>query len=82
MKLLRLYPLALGISRKVEREIQLGKFTLPANINVCINVMALRHAPQIWGEDVHFSSQRSSQKGWLKLHRTTLLHFFHLDQGP
>ncbi|KAF9674230.1 hypothetical protein SADUNF_Sadunf10G0105900 [Salix dunnii] len=48
----------LGI-RKVESKIQPGKFTLPANANVCINVMALRHAPQIWGEDVRFSSQRA-----------------------
>ncbi|KAJ9564010.1 hypothetical protein OSB04_009170 [Centaurea solstitialis] len=49
---LRLYPPVLTVTRKVEREIKLGNYTLPANINIFISILALHHNRKIWGDDV------------------------------
>ncbi|KAL5826218.1 hypothetical protein ACOSQ4_018015 [Xanthoceras sorbifolium] len=48
---LRLYPPVISMTRKVEREVQLGKLILPMTLHVAN--MALHHDTQIWGEDVH-----------------------------
>ncbi|KAA8532860.1 hypothetical protein F0562_033023 [Nyssa sinensis] len=59
---LRLYPPVVTFARKVKREVKLGKFTLPANINLNVPTLALHHDPQIWGEDVHlFKPERFSE---------------------
>ncbi|KAJ9563616.1 hypothetical protein OSB04_008776 [Centaurea solstitialis] len=49
---LRLYPPAHTVTRKVEREIKLGNYTVPANINIYISILALHHNQEIWGDDV------------------------------
>lgn len=59
---LRLYPPVIAITRKVGREIKLGKHILPANLNLFISNLALHHDPQIWGEDVNqFKPERFSE---------------------
>ncbi|CAI0463273.1 unnamed protein product [Linum tenue] len=59
---LRLYPPAFEMMRKVDKEVQLGKFRVPANTNIIISYLSLHHDPKIWGEDVHhFKPDRFSQ---------------------
>ncbi|PON79759.1 Cytochrome P450, E-class, group IV [Parasponia andersonii] len=59
---LRLYPLMIGIIRKVDKEVGLGHLILLPNLHFYISNLALHHDPQIWGEVVHkFKSDRFSQ---------------------
>ncbi|KAJ6899591.1 hypothetical protein NC652_025906 [Populus alba x Populus x berolinensis] len=48
---LRLYSPAAVVIRRVEREIKMGKITVPANMEVLISTLALHQNPEIWGED-------------------------------
>ncbi|BBH08860.1 Cytochrome P450 superfamily protein [Prunus dulcis] len=66
-----LYPPLVSIIRKVEREVRLGKLTLPPNLDLVISTIAIHHDPEIWGEDVHLSNQRDFWKGLLKQLTTT-----------
>ncbi|KAG6651200.1 hypothetical protein CIPAW_06G094500, partial [Carya illinoinensis] len=60
---LRLYPLVVTITRKVESKVRLGlNLTLPADLNLFIPTLAVHHSPQIWGEDVYlFKPERFTQ---------------------
>ncbi|KAK2636006.1 hypothetical protein Ddye_030798 [Dipteronia dyeriana] len=59
---LRLYPPFVQIMRRINREVRLGKLTLPVNMEVYIPTIAAHHNPDIWGEDVHlFKPERFSQ---------------------
>ncbi|CAN0929423.1 Cytochrome P450 CYP749A22 [Linum grandiflorum] len=50
---LRLYPPALNLTREVEKETKLGKFTLPAKMALSLPIIAIHHNPLLWGEDCH-----------------------------
>ncbi|KAK2983893.1 hypothetical protein RJ640_008052 [Escallonia rubra] len=59
---LRLYPPAVSLTRKVQREVRLQNLILPANMNLNIPALALHHDPKIWGEDAHlFKPERFSE---------------------
>ncbi|KAI3700074.1 hypothetical protein L2E82_44689 [Cichorium intybus] len=59
---LRLYPPALAIIRKNEREVKLGSLTIPSNLILHVPVLALHHDHTIWGEDAHlFRPDRFSE---------------------
>ncbi|CAI0463454.1 unnamed protein product [Linum tenue] len=61
-EILRLYPPAFEMMRKVEKEVRLGNFLVPANTNIIISYLSLHHDPKIWGEDVHlFKPERFSE---------------------
>ncbi|KAK2983897.1 hypothetical protein RJ640_008056 [Escallonia rubra] len=46
---LRLYPPAVDLTRKVQREVRLPNLMLPANMNLNIPALALHYDPKIWG---------------------------------
>ncbi|KAK3039788.1 hypothetical protein RJ639_027101 [Escallonia herrerae] len=59
---LRLYPPAVALTRKVQREVRLQNLILPANMNLNIPALALHHDSKIWGEDAHlFKPERFSE---------------------
>ncbi|KAB2600639.1 cytochrome P450 CYP749A22-like [Pyrus ussuriensis x Pyrus communis] len=59
---LRLYSPVATIIRKTEREVELGKVTVPANLELIVPNLALHHDPQIWGEDLQlFKPERFSE---------------------
>ncbi|KAK9932398.1 hypothetical protein M0R45_019637 [Rubus argutus] len=49
---LRLYPPAVLLLRKVDKEVRLGNLIVPANVQLHIPTLALHHEPQFWGQDV------------------------------
>ncbi|KAK3222803.1 hypothetical protein Dsin_009828 [Dipteronia sinensis] len=79
---LRLYPPVISISRKVERQVQLGKLFLPAGMTLYIANMALHHDPQIWGEDVHLFKPERFSEGVAKATRNNPAAFFPFGLGP
>ena len=79
---LRLYPPAIAVVRKVEREVRLGKLILPANLNLYISYLAVHHDPQTWGEDEHqFNPERFSE-GIAKATTNNEAAFFPFGAGP
>lgn len=56
---LRLYPPALGHTRKVKNEV--GKLLLPANLELFLPNLALHHDAQIWGGDAPLFKDRNGK---------------------
>ncbi|KAL4639827.1 hypothetical protein ACB092_03G246400 [Castanea dentata] len=79
---LRLYPLAIAITRKVEREVRLGKLTLPANLLLYIPTLVPHHDPKIWGEDVHLFKPQRFSEGIAKATNNNIAAFFPFGIGP
>lgn len=78
---LRLYPPAIGVSRKVDKEVHLGKLILPANMLLQISSLAIHHDPQIWGEDVNdFKPERFSE-GVAKATKNNVAAYFPFGIG-
>ncbi|XP_058010191.1 cytochrome P450 CYP749A22-like isoform X2 [Hevea brasiliensis] len=56
---LRLYPPVFHLTREVQKEVRLGKLTIPAKTETHIPTLALHTDHQIWGEDaLHFKPER------------------------
>ncbi|KAA8532861.1 hypothetical protein F0562_033022 [Nyssa sinensis] len=79
---LRLYPPVVFFVRKVNQEVKLGKFNLPANINLIIPTLALHHDPQIWGEDVHLFNPERFSEGVAKATNNNPAVFLPFGLGP
>ncbi|KAK9191558.1 hypothetical protein WN943_020171 [Citrus x changshan-huyou] len=79
---LRLYPPAVNISRNVEREVRLGKYILPANMELVIPILAIHHDPQIWGEDVDLFKPERFAEGVAKASNNTPAAFLPFSSGP
>ncbi|CAM0958961.1 unnamed protein product [Alopecurus aequalis] len=61
-EVLRLYPPAAMIKRKIYKEAQIGGVTYPAGIFVDVPVLLIHHDSDIWGSDVHeFRPERFAQ---------------------
>ena len=59
---LRLYSPVVLLTRKVAREVRLGKLVLPEGLELDISPLIVHHDPQLWGEDVHlFKPERFSE---------------------
>ncbi|XVF16640.1 hypothetical protein REPUB_Repub10bG0049800 [Reevesia pubescens] len=59
---LRLYPPVTIMVRRVEEEVQLGNLILPPDLDLAVQILALHHDPQLWGDDVHlFKPERFAQ---------------------
>ncbi|KAM3707067.1 hypothetical protein ACJW31_03G197000 [Castanea mollissima] len=79
---LRLYPPVTGIARKVEREVRLGKLTLPANLLLYVPTLAPHHDPKIWGEDVHLFKPERFSEGIAKATNNNIAAFLPFGIGP
>ncbi|XP_050277585.1 cytochrome P450 CYP749A22-like isoform X3 [Quercus robur] len=79
---LRLYPPIISITRKVERDVRLGKLTLPANLLLYMPTLAPHHDPKIWGEDVHLFKPERFSEGIAKATNNNIAAFFPFGIGP
>lgn len=79
---LRLYPPVPFIKRKVNRKVQLGKLTLPPQMELFISPLALHHDPQIWGKDVHLFNPERFVGGVARASNNTAAAFLPFGFGP
>ncbi|KAI3671912.1 hypothetical protein L1987_87109 [Smallanthus sonchifolius] len=79
---LRLYPPAITVTRKVDREIKLGNLNLPARLNIFISILALHHSSEIWGKDVHCFRPERFANGVAKATKNNAAAFLPFGMGP
>ncbi|KAI3452927.1 hypothetical protein Pfo_009590 [Paulownia fortunei] len=79
---LRLYPPVPAIKRKVDKQVKLGKLTLPPEMELYISPLALHHDPSIWGEDVHIFRPERFAQGIVKATNNNPVAFLPFGSGP
>ncbi|KAH9707874.1 cytochrome P450 734A1 [Citrus sinensis] len=70
------------ILRKVQKEVKLGKFIVPGNLDITIPVIAVHHDPQIWGEDAHLFKPERFAEGVAKATNNNVAAFIPFGLGP
>lgn len=63
---LRLYPPAMTLLRRVEKETRLGRLVLPSGMRVAIPTVAVHHNEELWGEDANIFKPERFSKGIAK----------------
>ncbi|KAA3487965.1 cytochrome P450 CYP749A22-like protein [Gossypium australe] len=79
---LRLYPPSVAFIRRSEREVRLGKFILPANIQLFISNLVVHHDPRIWGDDAHLFKPERFSGGVAKAASNNVAAYFPFGIGP
>ncbi|XVF79176.1 hypothetical protein PTKIN_Ptkin14bG0198900 [Pterospermum kingtungense] len=52
-EVLRLYSPATGLDRSIPKEIKLGKWLLPAGVEISVPILLIHHDKELWGNDAH-----------------------------
>ncbi|KAK9934980.1 hypothetical protein M0R45_022099 [Rubus argutus] len=80
---LRLYSPAVSITRRVEKDVRLGKLIVPPNVQLQIPVLALHHETRSWGEvDAQLFKPERFSEGVAKATNNNVATFFPFGMGP
>ncbi|XP_075495369.1 cytochrome P450 CYP749A22-like [Primulina tabacum] len=79
---LRLYSPVAIITRRIERKTKLGKYQLPANVNLLIPPQALHRNPETWGQDAHVFKPERFSEGLAKPTNGNSVAFLPFGFGP
>nr|XP_028947428.1 cytochrome P450 CYP749A22-like [Malus domestica] len=79
---LRLYPPAVSMERKVDREVRLGNFIIPANVELVIPILAIHHEPEFWGQDAQLFKPERFARGVAKATNNNIATYIPFGMGP
>ena len=80
---LRLYSPAVSITRRVEKDVRLGKLIVPPNVQLQIPVLALHHETRSWGQvDAQLFKPERFAEGVAKATNNNIATFFPFGMGP
>ena len=79
---LRLYPPAVLILRKVDKEVRLGNLIVPANVELLVPNLAIHHEPQFWGQDVKLFKPERFSEGVANATNNNMAAFLPFGMGP
>ncbi|KAL3830596.1 hypothetical protein ACJIZ3_019398 [Penstemon smallii] len=79
---LRLYSPVTAVTRKIQRKIKLGKYEIPANVDVNIPTLVLHRDPEIWGKDSHLFNPERFSEGLAKATNGNSMAFLPFGFGP
>ncbi|KAI3407383.1 uncharacterized protein J3R85_021046, partial [Psidium guajava] len=79
---LRLYPPVVGLTRRVDEQLRLGKLVLPANTQIIVGNLKLHHDPGIWGDDAHLFKPERFMDGVAKATGNNPVLFIPFSFGP
>lgn len=79
---LRLYPPVFNITREVQKEVRLGRVTIPAKMALSLPVIAVHHNPTVWGRDVHCFKPERFADGMAKATVDNSVAFLPFGSGP
>jgi len=74
-EVLRLYPPVVGLARKVDKDITLGRFSLPSGVLIGVPIMPIHYDEELWGSDaMKFNPDRFSE-GISKATKNRVIYF-------
>ena len=74
-EVLRLYPPVVGLARKVDKDITLGRFSLPSGVQIGVPTMLIHYDEELWGSDaMKFNPDRFSE-GISKATKNQVIYF-------
>ncbi|CAA0833046.1 cytochrome P450- family 709- subfamily B-polypeptide 1 [Striga hermonthica] len=79
---LRLYSPVTNITRRTNTKVKLGKYEIPANVNLSIPPLALHRNPEIWGQDAHLFRPERFSEGLAKATNGNAIAFLGFGFGP
>ncbi|KZV45140.1 hypothetical protein F511_25302 [Dorcoceras hygrometricum] len=79
---LRLYSPLTSLARRTKSNVTLGKYELPANMEISVPTLALHTSREIWGEDAHLFKPERFAEGVAKATRNNPMAFLPFGYGP
>ncbi|GER50467.1 cytochrome P450, partial [Striga asiatica] len=82
LETMRLYSPATSMSRMTKRKVKLGKYELPANVELHILLHAVHRNPKIWGHNAHLFRPERFSEGLAKATNGNATAFLGFGFGP
>ncbi|XP_075496985.1 cytochrome P450 CYP749A22-like [Primulina tabacum] len=79
---LRLYSPVTNLTRRAKSNVRLGKYELPAHMEIIIPTLELHRSREIWGEDAHLFKPERFAEGVAKATRNNPMAFLPFGFGP
>lgn len=81
-EVLRLYAPAASLVRRVAHKTRIGKYELPADMELHIPNLALHRSKEIWGDDAHLFKPERFAQGIATATRNNPMAFLPFGYGP
>lgn len=79
---LRLYGPAVSVTRRTHCKTRLGRYEIPANVQVNVPILGLHRNPDTWGQDAHVFDPERFSEGLAKATKGNTAAFLPFGFGP